>query len=198
MLQDAGNITEDVLSRLLAQWGRGDADAGDRLTRIYAPPIYSYLLRLTGRRETAQDLMQETFLRVVRGIGRYRHTGKFKGWIYRIATNLARDHFRRRGHRPAILSIDAAIAGDMGEAALPADESARQPHEALLEKEENRRVAEAVARLPEAERETVLLKYFSGLTFREISDIMGCPLGTALSRMHRALRRLERLLEKRG
>jgi len=137
-------------------------------------------------------------VRVVRGIGRYRHRGKFKGWIYRIATNLARDHFRRSGHRPVVLSIDAAIAGGMGEAALPADESARQPHEALLAKEENRRVAEAVARLPEAERETVLLKYFSGLTFREISDIMGCPLGTALSRMHRALRRLERLLEKRG
>jgi RNA polymerase sigma-70 factor (ECF subfamily) len=190
LMADRWKIGEDELRGLLARWGQGDSQAADRVISAFSPRIYTFLLRFTGRQDVAEDLTQETFIRVVRSIGRYEHQGRFGAWLYRIAANLGRDYFRRASHQPSTPGMEVVLGridvGERGE-----DDG---PEAKLLQKEAREQVVAAVGRLPLAERETVLLKHFSGLTFREISDVMQCPLGTALSRMHRALKRLEKLL----
>jgi RNA polymerase sigma factor (sigma-70 family) len=136
----------------------------------------------------AEDLMQETFLRMVRKIGEYEHRGKFEAWIFRIAANLARDHARRARRRGQLATLDAD--GDDVRAAEPADRQQQEPGRRLMQQEASERLDACLQRLTDAEREIILLRHFSGLSFREIADLLGVPLGTALARAHRALARL--------
>jgi RNA polymerase sigma-70 factor (ECF subfamily) len=88
-------MTESELAELIGRAQGRDPEAFDRIIDAYGPRLFGYLYRLTGSREDAEDLLQETFLRVVRMIADYAHDGRFDAWIFRIATNLA------RGSRPA-------------------------------------------------------------------------------------------------
>lgn len=180
-------MDEVDLEELLRRAQRLDGVALAHLVDLYAPRVYGLLYRLTGQRDDAEDLLQETFLRVVRSIGRYQHVGRFEAWLFRIAANLARDHARRRSH-----ADDHNVAGgsdaELGLArAATAD---GDPARRLADREAAQRLSEAIRRLPYADREIILLRHSAGLSFREIAGLLGVPLGTALARAHRALRKL--------
>ena len=166
---------------------RRDPDALATLVRLYSPRLYGLFYRLTRSREAAEDLLQETFLRMVRTIGRYRHVGKFEAWLFRIAANLARDQARRRQRRGATMSWDEEAADGLAQE-LP--QRVQDPDEHLTGDEIAGRLVAGLEKLSQTDREILLLRHYSGLSFREIAELLGVPVGTALARAHRALERL--------
>jgi RNA polymerase sigma-70 factor (ECF subfamily) len=169
---------------------RHDPKALDAIVEAYGPRVFGLLYRLTGSRDTAEDLMQETFLRLVRKIGEYEHRGKFEAWIFRIAANLARDQTRRARRRGRFATLDAAADGNEAGPAGPVPSKQDGPDRHLMRQEASQRLEAGLQRLTEPEREIILLRHYSGLSFREIADMLGVPLGTALARAHRALAHL--------
>jgi len=152
----------------------------DRLLAC-APRIYGLLVRMVGRRDVAEDLMQETLLRAFRGLDAYRPEGKFRAWLFRIAANQARDWIRRRPRQTPV-PTDPRPAAD-----APPDGPA-------LARERARGVEQALARLAEDDRKVLLMRYYGDMTFKEIARATGEPLGTVLARAHRALKKLGRLI----
>lgn len=173
---------------------RRDAAAFDTLVELYSARVYGLIYRLLGQRELAEDLTQETFLRVVRTIESYEHDGRFEAWLFRIAANLARDHARKRKRRGSMSSLDAGDPDEPG-AALPDMNAAPSGAEALIQAEREAALQAALDRLSPADREIVMLRHFAELSFREIADLLKIPLGTALARAHRALGKLKNELE---
>lgn len=181
---------DDLIRRARAR----DTLALDALFAAFHPRVFGLLFRLTGTRETAEDLLQETFLRVVRTIDSYVHDGRFEAWLFRIAANLARDHSRQRKRRGATVTLDAET--DDGGALADSIAAMRDPapSAALTGAEDAERLSAALAELPAADREILLLRHFSELSFREIAEMLAIPLGTALARAHRALGKLREML----
>jgi RNA polymerase sigma-70 factor (ECF subfamily) len=184
----SGPGLDDILRR--AQ--RADPDALADIVRFYSTRLFGLLNRLTGSRDAAEDLLQETFLRVVGTIGAYEDRGRFESWLFRIAANLARDHLRRSRLR-RVQSLDAAGPNGEPRTAGPAPVEWR-PLERLEEADRCDALLAALEQLGDAEREVILLRHYSELSFRQIADLLGIPLGTALARGHRGLRRLRALL----
>lgn len=182
------------LDGILARAQRGDAAALASLVDAYANRVHGLLFRLTRNRHDAEELTQETFLRMVRTIEHYDHRGRFEAWLFRIASNLVRDDARRigrRGQSQPLLGSDGAEGMDGG---LDAPEGAHGPDRLLEAREREARLERALAELPEADREIVVLRHYSELPFQEIADLLEIPLGTALARAHRALAKLRAAL----
>jgi RNA polymerase sigma-70 factor (ECF subfamily) len=165
---------------------RGSADDLAVLVERHHGPLLGYLYRMTGGdRPLAEDLVQEAFLRVLRSIGQYQYPRPFKPWLYAIATNLVRDHYKRAETRYTV--------GGTGEE-LTRGQAVR-PEERVLADEEAGQVAAAVMALPVQQREAVILRYYQSLSLAEIADALGVPLGTVKSRLYHGLRRLRATLE---
>ena len=160
---------------LFERLASGDISALDELIGAYYPEILRFCLRHTPTRECAEDAAQETFLRCVRHIDAYAHCGHFRAWLYKIASNACADILRRV--RPA------------GE--LP-DEAADEPGYERAELKTD--LDAALAALPDAQREVVLLRYIHGLKLREVSEVLDVPLRTVQSRERAALKALRKLL----
>lgn len=166
------------MNDLVAGLKAGDGRAFELLLKEFGDRVYRFVARLAGP-EAAEDLTQEVFLRVHRSIGSFDPSGRLGPWIFTIANNLCVDHLRRRTPPPAKGGPARGPAGML---------EAKEWREALME---------AVARLPEEQRRVFHLREEGGLTFREIAQVLGCPLGTALGRMHGAMQRLRRSLGAR-
>ena len=164
----------------------GDPGDVERLLVSFAPRVYGLLLRMVGRPDVAEDLMQETLLRALRSSGTYRPEGRFRAWIFRIAVNLARDWIRRRPRERSVPLGDDSDETLPG--VIPATDS--PPDADALGRERARHVEQALARLPNADREILLMRYYGDLTFKAIAQATGEPLGTVLARAHRALKKL--------
>jgi RNA polymerase sigma-70 factor (ECF subfamily) len=165
---------------------RGNADDLAVLVERHHSPLLGYLYRMAGGdRSLVEDLVQETFLRVLRAIGQYQYPRPFKPWLYAIATNLVRDHYKRAETRYTV--------GETGEE-LTRGQAVR-PEDRVVADEEAQQVAAAVMALPVHQREAVILRYYQSLSLAEIADALGVPLGTVKSRLYHGLRRLRATLE---
>lgn len=183
------------LERLIRRARRLETEALCELSALYAPRIYGMQFRLTGSREAAEDLMQETFLRMVRTISVYRHEGRFDAWLFRIAANLGRDYLRQLRRRGAAVSLDAlehdeGVSGDSAAA-----DGGLDAEEVVISDETRERLQGALLKLPEMDREVILLRHYAEMSFQNIAEMLEIPLGTALARAHRALKRLRLLLK---
>ena len=186
---DASRLTE-----LIAGAQRREPDAFDALVDAYSARLYGYFYRRTGSRHDAEDLLQEVFVRVVRTIERYTHDGRFEAWLFRIAANLIRDRVRRSQRSG---DLGRGVGGDSDEVLSDRpDGSADEPAEVVSRAEQCDRLQDALGQLPEPERDVILLRHFSHLSFKEVAQVMGTPLGTALARAHRGLARLRELMEE--
>ena len=155
-----------------------------------APRVYGFLVRLVGRPDVAEDLMQETMLRAFRSLETYLPEGKFHAWVFRIATNLARDWIRSRKRRPVTGLEDDSDA-------LPATlRGEARPEAGLVRSERVVAVEAMIAQLSDADREVLLMRYYGELPFKEIARATGEPLGTVLARAHRALAKLSDLVSE--
>ena len=191
-------MSEEEIRSVIRRARAGEADAFDALIDRFGTRLYGFFYRCVGSRDAAEDLLQEVFLRVVRTIDRYEHTDRFEAWLFRIAANLVRDRIRQLRRRPIEVSIDADNAESFEECERVlqlVDASCAKPGERAEKEEEMDRVQRALRQIPDAEREVVMLRHFSQLSFAEIADAMRTPLGTALARGHRGLTKLRAILE---
>jgi RNA polymerase sigma-70 factor (ECF subfamily) len=166
----------------------------EELVRRYQRPISAYVYRMVGDYEAALDLTQEIFMKVYGSLARYRSEFKFSTWIYKIAHNAAVDHLRRNCSREQ--SIIKGSEGDQYE--LPI-ESGKPSPELESEKRERRLEIETVVRsLPAAYRELIILRHSQDLTYEEIVEVTGLPLGTVKNRLFRAREMMRQQFVERG
>jgi RNA polymerase sigma-70 factor (ECF subfamily) len=175
---------------------RGDKAAFRELVRRYADSVLGYLFRMTGNRDQAEDLFQETFKKVHEKAHTFRGP-RLKSWLFTIATRVALDAFRRRKHTPTI-SLDRAndCGPDDGSslAAATIDPNATDPADDMVREEQAQQVRDAVDALPPRQRATLVLAYFQQLTYPEVAQVLDCSVGTVKTQMSRALARLARQL----
>jgi RNA polymerase sigma-70 factor (ECF subfamily) len=162
---------------------RGDEDAFRELYRAYRDPVWTLVVSLVGDSSQAQDVMQNVFFKAFRGLGGFRFEAGLFTWIYRIAHNECLNHLRRRDVPPVPLE---AILGSGDEIDRPRVSDREEARQAALR--------DAVQQLPFKMREVVILKYQEGLSYMEMSRVLGCAPGTVASRLNRALAELEMLL----
>jgi len=150
--------------------------------------IFSFLVGMVRDTDVAEDLTQETFARAVAAAGGFRRDALPKTWLFTIARNLAINHLRSRAHR------SRAPLPDLSE--RPG--TAAEPLEKLAADEAGKAVSAAIGELPPEQREVFLMKVIEGLTYRQIGDVVGCPIGTVQSRFYYAVRRLRDMLTREG
>lgn len=174
-------MTEPVSTdeALMAQFSAGDPKAFDVLFQRHAAPVRRYLARLTGNAASADDLVQATFLSMVKARSRFLPTARFKPWLFAIATNAARDAHRRT--RSEMVTDDGALPEGVSEPTVPDPGLDRQ-------------VRVALAALPEAQREAVVLHRFEGLSFAEIAEAAGVTESAVKVRAHRGYEALRAAL----
>ena len=183
-----------AIAELLSRCQAGDKAAWDTLVDAYWQRLFGYALRATGNAELAQDLVQETFLRIVQRLGKYDDQGKFEAWLFRILVNLVRDHGRSLSRHPTQSTV---IESD-GERIEMTDELAGKvpaPHEPLHHREDVDALQIALRKLPEGDRQILMLRHFADMPFKDIARTLNCPIGTVLARAHRALGKLRGLME---
>ena len=186
-------MDEAAFEQLLRRAQRREADALETLYELYCRRVFGLLYRLTGSRDVAEDLLQATFLRVVRVLPDYEHSGRFEAWLFRIAANLVRDRARKRSRHQKAMEREFPRRADEQRSNAATPQPVR-PDEELDRQESAQRLQVCLADLSEMEREIILLRHYSELSFREIAEMLDIPLGTALSRAHRALARMRRQL----
>jgi RNA polymerase sigma-70 factor (ECF subfamily) len=171
-----GLVSDEWLARAAAA---GDMRALEELYRRYETPVVRYLQRVVRDNDTAIDLFQEAFFRAYVNLSRFDPRRSFRPWLYRVATNVARDWIRHESRA-------------LPPAATPAEEPSVI---SIVEARDlARRVADAVAELADDHRLVVILRQYQGLSYAEIAEITGSPEGTVRSRMHYALRALREKL----
>ena len=166
----------------------------DELVRRYQRPIAAYVYRMVGDYDASLDLTQEVFIKVYNSLGRYRSEFKFSTWIYKIAHNAAIDHLRRHAVREHALT--GSVDGEQREVAI---ESRRLTPEQESERKERRSEIESVVQLlPPSYRELIVLRHSQDLSYDEIAEVTGLPLGTVKNRLFRAREAMRDLLVHRG
>jgi RNA polymerase sigma-70 factor (ECF subfamily) len=183
---------------------RGDQGGFAELMSRYERRIYNFCLRYVGNEEDAREAFQETFYRVYTKADRFTPRYRFSTWVYTIARNQCLDRLRKRSRRreESFEEISESEPGRLAAALnpgdhVPADDTVPtgNPREQMEEKELDAKLREAVAKLPAAQREVILLRHDGGFTFAEIAESLGCSVGTAKSRFHFGFRKLARLLQ---
>ena len=176
---------------LMVQYQQGEVRAFEVLLGRHRKPVFNFILRYVGDRETAEDLLQETFMRVIKGADAYKRQAKFTTWLYTIARNLCVDQTRRRKHRKHA-SLDAPMAADDDSGTLldvlPSSEMASDRKS--VNKQLYQRLQGAIGALSEEQREVFLMREFLDMPFKQIADVVGVPENTVKSRMRYALEKL--------
>jgi RNA polymerase sigma-70 factor (ECF subfamily) len=173
-----------------ARLRRGDPEAFDALLNRYQNRLYRYLTRLTGNSAHAEDLFQQTWLKVIGGIHRYDERRPFEPWLFSIARNLAIDHLRRIS--PESLDEPSAATGEPRIAGLKAEEPGNL--ERLLDRERRGLLERKLLQLPAIYREAITLRFEEEMTFEEMALVLKTPVSTVKSRVARALSALRKEL----
>jgi RNA polymerase sigma-70 factor (ECF subfamily) len=167
---------------------KGEEGAYRELVRRYERPVFSLIFRMVRNRELAEDLSQETFIKVLNALDSYRPEYKFSSWVFKIANNAAIDHLRRReldtlslegsphAETPQAVEATALQIGERGETAL----------EEVENKELGGEIERAIAKLRPEYRTCILLRHVEGRAYEEIAEILNLPLGTVKTYIHRA------------
>ena len=191
----SATISKESTDReLVAKATRGFEGSFEELVRRYQRPISAYVYRMVGDYEAALDLTQEIFIKVYGSLARYRSEFKFSTWIYKIAHNCAVDHLRRSAGRTQ--SLNSRLDGETYE--LPIESSSLTPEQESERKERKSEIESVVRSLPNAYRELIVLRHSQDLTYEEIVEVTGLPLGTVKNRLFRAREMMRQQFVGRG
>ena len=178
---------------LVVLYAKGNNNAFDILLSRYQSSIYSYINFIVHNKDLAEDIFQETFVKVIMTIkqNRYTESGKFKAWIMRIAHNLIIDNYRQERIENTISNDEVEV--DLFNNMKLCDDSI-EDH--MVRQQALKDVRKLVEFLPENQREVLVMRYYQDLSFKEIADITGVSINTALGRMRYALMNMRRMAEE--
>ncbi|MFH0811042.1 MAG: RNA polymerase sigma factor [Pseudomonadota bacterium] len=175
-----GALVEDILA--------GNKEGYRILVDKYKNVVFNLAYRMTGNSEDASDVSQETFIRAYQSLGRFRVGEKFFTWIYTICINVSKNHLRQRARR---LRLQGAVFEEIGH-----DNCSAGAEDSLLDREDAQRLHGLLQRVPEHYRAAVLLRYKDGLSYEEISQMLGVTVSGAKMRVKRGLDKLRSLTEE--
>ena len=189
--EDCGS-SEDAQLVVLCQ--RGDRAAFDRLVTKHRNQVYATIYNLARNEEEAWDLAQETFLKAWRHLAQFRNESKVSTWLHRIATNVAIDWVRRRRIESGVEFDDTLGLSQIEPSASTTPHAAALPHQNLQAHEIQSRIDAALKCLTPEHRAVIVLREVEGLHYEEIAETMGCTVGTVMSRLFYARKKLQILL----
>jgi len=172
----------DDLARIITGCKSGDSESFSEMVDLYASRLYGYFYRLTGNRETSDDLLSELFVRLVEKISSFKG-GSFESWLFKIASNIFYDYLRDKQREKKL------IEGRQKQLESEVTETGE------LESEEIDKLQVQLGRLDADTRELIMLRFYSQASFKEIAAMRDEPIGTILSKVHRGLRKLKKLME---
>ncbi|MBQ2992344.1 MAG: sigma-70 family RNA polymerase sigma factor [Alistipes sp.] len=180
---------------LLGRYLQGDRSAISSLIEKYSRRVRDYIRMMVKDTDVADDIFQETFIKAVRVIdeGRYADNGKFLSWVLRIAHNQVIDHFRA-GRAAATVGESSAGYNILGTMRF----AERTVEESIEAEQTSAEVRALVEELPDEQREVVMLRYYSGLSFKEIAEQTGVSINTALGRMRYALINMRKMIKDKN
>ena len=179
---------------LLRMYMEGDNGAFDVLLKRYETKVFSYLVYSVHSQEVAEDLFQDAFMRIITTLRqkRYAETGKFASWVMRIAHNLVIDHYRQtKGEN--MISNDETDFDLLNDRSLVNDDNVEKQ---MVDSQTLKDVKELVRLLPEKQREVVLMRFYQDLSFKEIAELTGVSINTALGRMRYAIMKMRRMAQE--
>ncbi len=180
---------------LIEEYLNGDSLAFNELLARYKGMLFGFIYNTAGRRE-AEDIFQEAFLRVIKGIKRYKKKGNFKSWLFTIANHIMIDR-ARWGRLRKNASLDAELSSESGGSLKDTIPDKGPGPDRLAERKElAENLENAINRLPFPQRQALMMREHSGLSFKEIAEILKCPINTAIGRVHYALKNLHRELSE--
>lgn len=197
--QDPGKA-EDL--ELIDRYLRGDVDGLDQLVRRHGRAVYSFIYRFLGTDPYVDDVYQDVWMRVVKSLAKFGGRSRFTTWLFQITRNICIDYLRKRKRRGNPLSLDEPSPSGGGDEEGPYRnyiQSKDAPVDEIVDRRElAKHLEEAVAQLPDDQREVFLLREKTSMTFEEISTMSGVPRNTVKSRMRYALENIRRFLQKRN
>lgn len=173
-------------SQVVQRFLEGEQRAFGELVGRYDARLVNFVYRTVGDRERAQDLVQETFVRVYRHLARFDQSKKFSTWIYTISSNLAKNELRNRSRNPLVLFQTIRKNWEANHRQLEWEDTQYKPDDLFRKRHLREKIEQAVAQLPEHHRIVFVLRELEGKTYEEIAEITGCNLGTVKSRLNRA------------
>ncbi|HOP07762.1 MAG TPA: sigma-70 family RNA polymerase sigma factor [candidate division Zixibacteria bacterium] len=177
---------------LIAQALSGDQKAYTALTLKHRPAVFQIILKIVREKETANDLVQETFMKAFASLATYRSEYRFSTWLYRIAANASIDHLRKR--RIHALSLDQPVETKDGQVEYEVPDYSFHPERELVRKEQRISIEEAIESLPDKYREVIIYRHKDDKSYEEIADLLGIPVGTVKARIFRARELLKKKL----
>jgi RNA polymerase sigma-70 factor, ECF subfamily len=188
------NLSKLGDSEVVQRFLDGEERAFGELVSRYDSRLVNFVYRTIGDRERAQDLVQETFIRVYRHIHRFDQTKKFSTWIYTIASNLAKNELRNRSRNPLVLFQTIKKNWDADHRPLEWEDESMKPDDLYRKRHLKEVVERAVAELPEHHRIVFVLRELEGRTYEDIAEITDTNLGTVKSRLNRARNNFARIV----
>lgn len=194
-----GRQSEEVSDEvLMMRFQGGDRSAFASLLRRHKTPIYNFILRQLRSPDTAEDLTQDVFVKVVQNAADFKHEARFTTWAYAIARNLTIDHLRKMSLRRHP-SLDQPLSSDTGEGATLGERTPDRHHESEVDRSAigsqlGEHITAAVEKLPQEQKEVFLLRELGHVPFKDIAEMTGVPENTVKSRMRYALERLQEAL----
>lgn len=183
----------------MERYQQGEVRAFEVLVSRHQGPVYNFILRFLGDPAAAEDVLQEVFLRIVKGAAQFQRRAKFTTWLYTIARNLCIDSQRKARYRRAD-SLDAPMDGEPDAAPLGAAvaDGGLSPEQIAHDARARAALVRAIEALSPEQREVFTLREYAGMPFGEIAAVVGCPENTVKSRMRYALENLRKSLEREG
>lgn len=180
---------------LVQAYIKGDQSAIESLINRHRSKVYTYILLTIKNQQLAEDLFQETFIKVIQSLrgGKYRDNGRFLSWVIRIAHNLIIDHFRKEKQMNSVSNDDTEV--DLFNSKKLSDDNIE---ELIISSQIKTEIRILINKLPDDQREVVLLRHYGGLSFKEIADQTDVSINTALGRMRYALINLRKLIEEKN
>jgi RNA polymerase sigma-70 factor (ECF subfamily) len=181
-------------AELVERYLTGERFAFQELVERYQERLLNFIYRSIGDRDRAEDLVQETFVRVYRHLHRFDPTKKFSTWIYTIASNLAKNELRNHSRNPMVLFQAIKKNWEADHRPLQWEDTTYAPDDLFRKRHLREKVEKAVEELPEHHRVVFVLREMEGKTYEEISDITGVTLGTVKSRLNRARNKFAQII----
>ena len=181
-------------AQLVARCQRGDAQAFDELVTKYRNKVYAMIYNMVRNEQDAWDLAQDGFLKAWKSMARFRGQSSFYTWLYRIMTNVTIDWIRKKRIESATDFDETLGLQGVAPGAVTAPRAAALPHQKMEGAEIRKRIDAAVEKLTPEHRAVILMREMDGLEYQEIADAMGCSIGTVMSRLFYARKKMQALL----